>query len=48
MADALITDSLAMRLIANSYIKFNRPEVPTRMFSDEKKAIEWLHTFLDR
>jgi hypothetical protein len=46
LADALLTDSLSMKLIANSYIKFNKPVVPTKMFTTEREAIEWLKTFL--
>lgn len=42
VADALVVNSLAEKLIANFYIKFNRPSVPTRMFTNEKDALSWL------
>lgn len=42
MADAFVIDSLAKRLIINFYIKHNKPQVPTRTFSSEQKALEWL------
>ena len=45
MAVAAIVDSLAVRLRTNSYIKFNKPVIPTRIFSEEEKAIEWLKKF---
>jgi hypothetical protein len=45
-ADAFIVNSLAMQLIANFYLKINKPERPTRMFKDENEAIKWLKTFL--
>jgi hypothetical protein len=45
-ADAFIIKTKAMALIANFYLRMNKPERPTRMFSDEKEAIKWLKTFL--
>jgi hypothetical protein len=45
-ADAFIINSMAMKLISNFYLKVNKPERPTRMFTDEKEAIKWLKTFL--
>jgi hypothetical protein len=45
-ADAFMINSTAMRLISNFYLRINRPERPTRMFTDEKEAIDWLKTFL--
>src|SRR5262249_2145401 len=34
-ADAFMINSTAMRLIANFYLRINKPERPTRMFADE-------------
>jgi hypothetical protein len=45
-ADAFIINSVAMRFIANFYLNMNKPERPTRMFTEEKDAIAWLKTFL--
>ena len=45
-AHAYIARSLAEKLMVNAFLKFNRPERPTRMFSSEKGALEWLRTFL--
>ena len=44
IAVAALVDSLAVRLRCNSFIKFNKPKVPTRVFSEEKLAIGWLLT----
>ncbi|MCO6499940.1 MAG: hypothetical protein J5I47_06115 [Vicingus serpentipes] len=32
-------------LIANFFIKFNKPSIPTKLFKTEDKAIEWLNSF---
>ena len=45
-ADAFIIGSAGMKLIANFYLKVNKPQRPTRMFTNEKEAIKWLKTFL--
>jgi len=45
-ADAFITNSPAMKLISNFYLRINKPARPTKMFSKEKEAIEWLKNFL--
>ncbi len=45
-ADAFMINSTAMSLISNFYLRLNKPERPTRMFSDEAEAIKWLKTFL--
>ncbi len=46
IAKAFIVNSVANRLIGNFYINFNKPKVPTKLFSNEEKAIEWLTEFL--
>jgi hypothetical protein len=45
-ADAFIVRSNAMQFIANFYFKVNKPKRPTRMFTNEKAALQWLKTFL--
>ncbi len=39
---AILTGSRFTVTFANLYLKFSRPKVPTRMFSDENDAIVWL------
>lgn len=45
-ADAFMIGSTGLQLIANIYLRVNKPERPTKMFTDQNKAIEWLRTFL--
>jgi hypothetical protein len=45
-AEAFIINSTAMRIIANFYLKINKPQRPTKMFTHEEEAIKWLKTFL--
>ena|ERR1019366_6315611 len=45
IADAFVVDSIALKLVINFYIAFNKPSRPTRIFDTEEKAIEWLKTF---
>ncbi|HRE75153.1 MAG TPA: hypothetical protein PK798_08550 [Flavobacteriales bacterium] len=47
-ADAFVISSLAQRIIANFYIKVQRPKVPTRFFNNEELALNWLRTFLPK
>lgn len=42
IADAFVVKTLPEKLLANFYIRINKPPKPTRMFNDENKAIEWL------
>ena len=43
-AEAFVVESLANRLIANFYIKFNRPKNPTKIFNKMESALAWLRT----
>jgi len=45
-ASAFIITSTANKLIGNFYINVNKPNIPTKIFSSEEKAIEWLESFL--
>ncbi len=45
IADAIVVKSLSQRIIANLYIKFNKPVRPTRVFSDAESAAFWLMSF---
>jgi hypothetical protein len=45
-ADAFMINSMAMKLISNFYLRINKPERPTKMFTNEEEAIAWLKTFL--
>lgn len=41
-ADALVVKSLSQKILANFYLKFNKPAKPTRIFTNEAEAIAWL------
>ncbi len=41
-ADAIIVKSLALKIIANYYLKFNKPSHPTKIFNHENVAELWL------
>ena len=45
IASAIAFVSLGHKLLANFYIKHNKPSVPTQMFKTKEEAIEWLKTF---
>lgn len=42
IAQAILVESLANKLIGNFIIQFHKPIAKTRLFSDENLAIEWL------
>ncbi len=46
-ATALLIRSPVSRVIGNFFMGLNKPICPTRLFTDDQKAIEWLHTFSD-
>jgi hypothetical protein len=45
IADAIAYYSMAQKLVAEFYVRHNHPVVPTKVFSDKTKAIDWLKTF---
>lgn len=45
LADAIVVVSLAHKLVANFYLRINKPRVPTRVFSNIKDAEKWLLSF---
>lgn len=46
LAVALIIRSPVSRMLGNFYLGFNRPEVPTRLFTSVAEAEDWLSTYL--
>lgn len=42
IADALLISSLPHKLMANFYMKFNKPVKPTKIFNSRDKAVQWL------
>jgi len=41
-ADAFVVITLAHKLLANFYIKYNKPQHPTKVFSDNDTAMKWI------
>lgn len=44
-AAAMVTDSVMVRYVVNLFNALNKHKVPFKVFSDEKKALEWLKSF---
>jgi hypothetical protein len=44
-ADAVAYHSFAHKLLADFYVNYNKPSIPTKVFLDNISAIEWLKTF---
>lgn len=41
-SSAVVANSLPYRIIANFYLKVNRPKNPYRVFGNEEDAVKWL------
>lgn len=46
VADAFVIKSMAQKILANFYIKINRPERPTKFFNNKEEALIWLKQYL--
>jgi hypothetical protein len=46
-AEAYIIKSMAQKILANFYLRMNKPIVPSRFFKEIKDAEEWLHSLSD-
>ncbi|MBI1836470.1 MAG: hypothetical protein HYR91_04320 [Flavobacteriia bacterium] len=47
LADAYVICSFPQKLVANFYLRINKPARPTRIFTDKNEAIKWLKTFFE-
>lgn len=45
-ADAFVIKSMSQKILANFYIKINKPERPTKFFNNKDEAIDWLKPFI--
>jgi hypothetical protein len=45
-AGAICVDSILENVIATLFIYLNKPIIPTKVFTDEEKAKEWLANYL--
>lgn len=41
-ADALVINSLPLKILGNFYMKFDRPNRPTHLFTDVESAVAWV------
>ncbi len=48
LADALVGDSIAFKIVGNFYMKINTPVRPTKLFVDVESAVEWLLQFKNK
>lgn len=46
IAEAVVIRSLSVRLMANFYLKFQKPFTPTRIFTTQDEAMKWLQSLL--
>lgn len=44
IADAMVVTNFPHRLLADFYIRFNKPSVPTKLFATEESARSWLNS----
>ena len=42
---AAVTDNLAQILVVNFFMRFNKPQIPFKLFKTEKEARKWLRGF---
>ena len=40
--DAIVISNFAQKLIADFYLKFNKPPMPTKIFKSKDKALDWI------
>jgi hypothetical protein len=45
LASAILVSSPMLKMMANFFISVNKPRNPTRMFTDQESALEWLAQF---
>ncbi len=45
IAEAFVINSLPQKMLANFYMRVNKPAVPTKFFDSIEKAEEWLKNF---
>jgi len=48
LADAIAYCNLAQQLMAQFYLKYNKPSIPTKVFADKEEAIVWLKSFKEK
>ena len=41
LCESVIVNNFGLRLVVDFYIKFNKPKTPTKIFTNESKALKW-------
>jgi len=44
-ADAIVTEHYSHQMSANFFVRYNKPQRPTKLFKTVDEAREWLNTF---
>ena len=47
-ASAIVVQNLAYRLLAEFYIKIQKPKTPYKIFTSKEKAFEWCRQFIKK
>lgn len=42
VSDAIVINNIGQKILADFYLKFNKPKQPTKIFTSVAKAIEWI------
>lgn len=42
IVDAIVISNFAQKIVADFYLKFNKPPKPTKIFKSKEKALEWI------
>lgn len=45
LAFGIVIDSSVSKVVGNFFLGINKPALPTRLFSDDRSAIEWLKQY---
>ncbi len=45
LAGALLVNSVYTEFFGNFFLRITKPAIPAKIFTDEKKALEWLQQF---
>jgi DNA topoisomerase IA len=48
IANAIVTEYVGHRVVANFYFKFNKPKSNNKMFNSKKNAVQWLRDELKK
>lgn len=47
-AAAFVSKTLAISTLVKVFVMVEQPKIPVRLFEDEKKALKWIKTFINK